>query len=96
MPVVSLHEALMIVTGGFSVLAALFWCMSAFSEVPASGKGGIGPGFDGYLVGLNGQGKPIDLIPSMQRQFRWNGRAALCAAAAAGCQFIDVLASLHK
>ena len=68
--------------------AGTFWVISTRVEVKHSGEGGIGPGWDGYMVVLNADGSPIELIGSYRKQAIWNRRAAWAAAVAALFQAI--------
>jgi hypothetical protein len=80
-------------SAAFSFVAAIFWIRSATTETLASGRGGSGSGFDGYLVGLNAHGNPVDLVPTLQAQSLWNSRAAIWAAIAALMQVAEVVSS---
>lgn len=61
-----------------ALIAAVLWIVASRAEVPpppeTSGVGGL---IGGYLIGLNPEGKRIDLIGTTAKQSLWNSRAAL-------------------
>jgi hypothetical protein len=66
-----------------SIIAALFWIISASTKVISEGTSGWGALIGGYLVVPGPKGERVDLTQTLQKQWRWNKWAAITTAVAA-------------